>query len=117
MIDSADKFRLTDDEYADFCSFVKESGFTYQLESNRYLQELQDMVKMEGYDDLTKELFSQLSEQLKPNVENDLLRFREDIQEMLELEIIKRYYYQKGAIEYGLRTDNWLKTAIEIIKN
>jgi carboxyl-terminal processing protease len=35
MIDSADKFRLTDDEYADFCSFVKESGFTYQLESNR----------------------------------------------------------------------------------
>ena len=36
---------------------------------------------------------------------------------MLELEIVKRYYYQKGAIEYGLRTDNWLKTAIEIIKN
>ena len=116
MIDSADKFILTDDEYADFCSFVKESDFTYQLESNRYLQDLQDMVKMEGYDDLTKDLFNQLSEQLKPNVENDLVRFRDDIQEMLELEIVKRYYYQKGAIEYGLRTDNWLKIAIEIIK-
>ena len=113
---SADKFTLTDDEYADFCTFVKESGFTYQLESNRYLQELQDMVKMEGYDELTKDLFNQLSEQLKPDVENDLVRFREDIQEMLELEIVKRYYYQKGAIEYGLRTDNWFKTAIEIIK-
>ena len=116
IIASADKFTLTDDEYADFCSFVKESDFTYQLESNRYLQDLQDMVKMEGYDDLTKDLFNQLSEQLKPNVENDLVRFRDDIQKMLELEIVKRYYYQKGAIEYGLRTDNWLKIAIEIIK-
>ena len=63
-----------------------------------------------------KDLFDQLSEQLKPNVKNDLIRFREDIQEMLELEIVKRYYYQKGVIEYGLRNDNWLKTAIEIIK-
>ena len=114
---SADKFSLTDDEYASFCTFVKESDFTYQLESNRYLQELQDMVKMEGYDELTKDLFNQLSEKLKPNVGSDLVRFRKDIQEMLELEIVKRYYYQKGAIEYGLRTDNWLKTAIEIIKN
>ena len=114
---SADKFSLTDDEYASFCTFVKESDFTYQLESNRYLQELQDMVKMEGYDELTKDLFNQLSEKLKPNVGSDLVRFRKDIQEMLELEILKRYYYQKGAIEYGLRTDNWLKTAIEIIKN
>ena len=114
-IASADKFTLTDVEYADFCTFVNESGFTYQLESNRYLQDLQDMVKMEGYDELTKDLFNQLSEQLKPNVENDLIRFRDDIQEMLELEIVKRYYYQTGAIEYGLRTDNWLKTAISLI--
>ena len=114
-IASADKFRLTDEEYIDFCTFVKESGFTYQLESNRYLQELQDMVKMEGYDELTKDLFNQLSEQLKPNVENDLVRFRDDIQEMLELEIVKRYYYQKGTIEYGLRTDKWLKIAVDIL--
>ena len=70
----------------------------------------------EGLDRQRKDLFDQLSEQLKPNVENDLVRFRKDIQEMLELEIVKRYYYQNGAIEYGLRTDNWLKTAIEIIK-
>ena len=115
IIASADKFTLTDVEYADFCTFVKESGFTYQLESNRYLQDLQDMVKMEGYDELTKDLFNQLSEQLKPNVENDLIRFRDDIQEMLELEIVKRYYYQTGAIEYGLRTDSWLKTAILLL--
>lgn len=115
-LQSPDKFTLTDEEYTDFCKFVKESGFTYQLESNRYLQELRDMVKVEGYDDLTNDLFEQLSEQLKPNVEKDLIRFRADIQEMLELEIVKRYYYQKGAIEYSLRNDEWLKTAINIFQ-
>lgn len=114
-IESPDKFNLTDADYMEFCKFVNESGFTYQLESNKYLQELRDMVKMEGYDDLTSELFEQLSAKLEPNVEADLLRFREDIQEMLEQEIVKRYYYQKGTITYSLRFDEWIKKAIGIL--
>jgi carboxyl-terminal processing protease len=74
------------------------------------------MVKTEGYDQKTDTLFTQLTNLLQPNVKEDLTLFREDVQEMLEMEIIKRYYYQKGTIAYSLRSDEWLKTAIEIIK-
>ena len=48
------------------------------------------MVKYEGYDDLTNDLFEQLTTKLQPNVETDLRRFRTDVQRMLEQEIIKR---------------------------
>jgi carboxyl-terminal processing protease len=115
-IASVSNFTLTDDEYNDFCRFVIESGFTYRLESEKYLQDLKEMVKYEGYDDLTNDLFEQLTAKLQPNVETDLIRFRTDVQRMLEQEIIKRYYYQHGEIEYNARFDKWLKTAIEILQ-
>lgn len=115
-IASANEFRLTDEEYNDFCKFVIESGFTYRLESEKYLQDLKEMVKTEGYDTKTDSLFTQLTNLLQPNVADDLILFRDDVQEMLEMEIVKRYYYQKGTIAYSLRFDEWLKTAIEIIK-
>lgn len=115
-IASANEFRLTDEEYNDFCKFVIESGFTYRLESEKYLQDLKEMVKTEGYDTKTDSLFTQLTNLLQPNVADDLILFRADVQEMLEMEIVKRYYYQKGTIAYSLRFDEWLKTAIEIIK-
>ena len=116
-IASASDFTLTDDEYNDFCRFVIESGFTYRLESEKYLQDLKEMVKYEGYDDLTNELFEQLTAKLQPNVEADLVRFRTDVQRMLEQEIITRYYYQKGLREYDLRFDKWVKIAIELLQN
>jgi carboxyl-terminal processing protease len=112
----ASQFQLTDDEYNDFCKFVIQSGFTYRLESEKYLQDLKKMVKTEGYDTKTDSLFTQLTNLLQPNVADDLTLFRNDVQEMLEMEIIKRYYYQKGTIEYSLRHDDWLKTAISIIQ-
>ena len=113
----ANQFQLTDEEYNDFCNFVVQSGFTYRLESEKYLQDLKKMVKTEGYDIKTDSLFVQLTNLLQPNVAEDLNLFRSDIQEMLEMEIVKRYYYQKGTIEYSLRHDKWLKIAIDIIQN
>jgi carboxyl-terminal processing protease len=115
-IASADIFKLTDEEYNDFCKFVIESGFSYRLESEKYLQDLKEMVKTEGYHQKTDSLFLQLTNLLQPNVAEDLTLFREDVQEMLEMEIVKRYYYQKGTIAYSLRSDEWLKTAINILQ-
>lgn len=112
----ASEFQLSDDEYNDFCKFVLESGFTYRLESEKYLQDLKEMVKTEGYDQKTDSLFTQLTNLLQPNVADDLILFREDIQKMLEMEIVKRYYYQEGVIAYSLRSDKWLKIAIELLQ-
>lgn len=113
-IDAPSVFTLTDDEYADFCDFVKESGFTYRLESEKYLQDLKEMVKVEGYDELTQDLFEQLTAKLQPDVEDDLTRFEEDIRLRLETEIVKRYHHRRGAVEYSLRFDPSLPIAIEL---
>lgn len=108
-------FALSDSEYDDFCNFVIQSGFTYRLESEKYLQELKEMVKVEGYDDITSSLFEELTAKLQPNITDDLRRFESDIRLHLESEIIKRYYYSRGVTEYLSRFDEWLPVAINLI--
>jgi len=109
-------FNITDDEYNSFISFVKSKNFTYKLESEKMLSQLRKLVETEGYLTQTDTLLKQLSPMLKADVERDLRDFRKDIQKLLESEIVKRYYYQRGYYEFFLRYDDWLAKAIESIK-
>lgn len=111
----ASTFALSDDEYADFVAYAKERDFTYTLQSADELDEVVKTIKTEGYYDDAKAAIEQLAALLKPDIERDLVRFRPDIEELLGAEIVKRYYFQKGAIEYGLRFDQWLHQTIELI--
>ncbi len=111
----ASTFALSDDEYADFVAYAKERDFTYTLQSANELDEMVKTIKTEGYYDDAKAAIEQLAALLKPDIERDLVRFRPDIEELLGAEIVKRYYFQKGAMEYGLRFDQWLHQTIELI--
>ena len=115
-IENPSTFNITDDEYNSFISFVKSKNFTYKLESEKMLSQLRKLVETEGYLTQTDTLLKQLSPMLKADVERDLRDFRKDIQKLLESEIVKRYYYQRGYYEFFLRYDDWLAKAIESIK-
>lgn len=110
-------FTLSDDDYADFTAYVKESGFTYSLQSADDLNEIVNTIKAEGYYDDTKAVVEQLAALLRPNVERDLERFRSDIETELGAEIVKRYYFQKGMAEYALRFDKWLPQVVDLIND
>ena len=115
-IENPSTFNITDDEYNSFISFVKSKNFTYKLESEKMLSQLRKLVETEGYLTQTDTLLKQLSPMLKADVERDLRDFRKDIQKLLESEIVKRYYYQRGYYEFFLRYDDWVAKAIESIK-
>ena len=116
-IATPDTFRLSNGEYQQFVDYVIDRDFTYQLESNKYLQDLRKMIRIEGYEASTDSILNQLTDLLKPDIQKDLQLFREDITFMLESEIVKRYYFQKGEAEYRLRGDKWVKDALKIIKD
>jgi carboxyl-terminal processing protease len=52
-----------------------------------------------------------------PDVQRNLQENKADVVEMLTLEILKRYYYQKGVIQYSLRDDKDLKIALKVLGN
>jgi len=54
---------------------------------------------------------------LIPDLDVKLHENKDEILNLLGFEIVKRYYYQKGAIEYSLIDDEDLKVAVELLND
>lgn len=110
-----EKFVITDADYADFKEMVKKVDFKYDQQTEKILKSLKEMAEFEGYlTDASKE-FDALEKKLTHNLDRDLDYFSKDIKNMIALEIVKRYYYQRGAIIEQLKDDDDLKKAVEIL--
>ena len=111
----ASQFSITDADYNGFTAYMTGTMFTYDAQSGKALNELKKIAKAEGYLDDAKNEFKALEDKLKPNLQKDLIRNKKDIKNIINSEIIKRYYYQKGAIQYALKDDKDLQEALRIL--
>jgi len=110
-----EKFEITDDVYKEFEDFVKENDFVYESQSEEMLKDLMKSAKQEKYYNLAKNEFQALKAKLEPNLNKDLTEFKDEIEELLEDEIVSRYYYQKGAIRAAIGEDKDIKKAISAL--
>ncbi|MEG0038549.1 S41 family peptidase [Bacteroides sp.] len=110
-----DKFTVTDADYAAFKAMVKKADFKYDQQSEKVLKALKEAAEFEGYMPEASDEFKALEKKLTHNLDRDLDYFSKDIKNMIATEIIKRYYYQRGAIIQQLKDDNDLKEAIKIL--
>ena len=111
------EFRLTDTDFEEFIAFIKERKFTYTPHTKKYFDDLYEFSKLEGLDKEAEAEFQALRGKLMPDLDTKLNENKAEIQDLLSAEIIKRYYHQKGVIEYSLINDIDLKTAIDILNN
>ncbi len=110
-------FTLTDQDYEEFKRRVVESGFSYDNESEHYLQQLVKIAQFEGYYEEAKDAFSQLESRLKHNLEKDLDFNKDQLKKIIENDIVAAYYYQKGAIENSLRSDKQMDEAVRLLND
>lgn len=110
-----EEFEITDEIYNDFVNFVEEQDFSYTSESEKDFEELIKTAKLEGYYDNIKEQLDVLEKELRSHKDNDLINNKEEITEILKMEIVGRYYFQKGKIISSLKDDPELNRAVEIL--
>lgn len=115
----AESFTLSDKEYEEFCRFVEaqQPKFTYKSESNEELKKLIKAAKRDKYYDSNKELFDNMEKSLKPNLSQDLVTAREEIQDLIESEILVSYYYHRGAAKHAIKVDPEIQKAISTIED
>ena len=111
------EFHLTEEDWQEFRQRVIDSGFTYDNLSRKQFDELVKAAKFEGYYEETKELFDALKDKLHHDVATELDRHRADVQQLLELDIISSYYYQRGYLQAGLNYDKQLLEAERLLRN
>ena len=116
-IKTPSQFALSDQDYADFRDFLIAKKFDYKTVTEQSLNELISNAKKEKYYALHKDLFNEIEKDITHSLDQDLSIFKPEIKELLEEEIIGRYFYDEGAIAWTIKNDSLINKAIEILNN
>jgi len=114
---SPDQFIFTDHDYSDFQQFLTDRNFNYKTGTEESLNELIANAKKEKYYEIHKELFNDLEKDIAHSLDQDLKLFKGEITDLLEDEIISRYFYESGAIEWTIKKDEQILKARDILNN
>ena len=111
----AQEFSLTDDDYNAFKEFVSNSDFKYESNSGKALESLKKIAQREGLADKAQDEFKSLEDKLQYDLKNDLDVFRKDLERVIAMEIVVRYYYQRGVVMLNIKSDKILKEAVDLL--
>ena len=113
----AREFKLADADYQKFVAFLQGKNISYSTDTEKSLTDLTKKVKDEKhYDDVKLELEA-LRKKVTVNKANDLQRFKPEIKELLEQEIVSRYYFEKGRTEAGFDDDPNILAAVAVLND
>jgi carboxyl-terminal processing protease len=116
-ITEAAQFKISDKIFNDFKNFIKDKDYDYETETESLLKRLKNSAEEEKYLSEIESEIKALEKKLQHNKDDDINTFKGDIVEMLQAEIVSRYYHRKGQIEVTLQNDIQVKKAVEIIKD
>jgi len=116
-IASPSEFKVTDEIYEDFSTFLSGKDYDYKTQSEILLEELKKRAEKEEIMDQIKENVESLETKIKHDKAQDLIKYKSQVSEFLEGEIVTRYYNQKGRIEASLDTDPFVLKAVETLKD
>lgn len=108
-------FELSDEDYAEFKKRVLDSGFTYDRTSEKFLKDLEQLTRFEGYYDDAKPEFEALKKKLCHNVAKDLEYNKQAIKNIINNDLMAAYYFQRGATQNSLRHDKQMDEAMKLI--
>jgi carboxyl-terminal processing protease len=116
-IAKAEDFHLSDEEFQDFQKYALAQEFKYTTASEESLKKMKETAEKEGYFEEIKADYEDMILKVTPSKERDLQKFKAEIQEMLENEIISRYYFQKGRTISSLKEDIVVQRALQVLMN
>ena len=111
------EFKITDEIYNEFKTYLKEKKFSYETESQQILNKLIEAAKAEKYYDTAKEQIAALENDFTHSIDRDMDLFKDEITSFLTEQFIQRYYYLQGVIEYKVQHDQEVAKAVEVLND
>lgn len=114
---SIKNFNINDSLYNEFVEFLKNKEYQYETKTEKALNKMiKDAEKEKYFSDLKSEI-NILKAKMDSSKNNDILKFKKEISQILEGEIISRYTLQRGRLENSLKYDQDVKEAISLIQD
>lgn len=116
-IKGAKEYGMTDAEYETFVKFVKAKAHNYETGSEKMLQDLEKKAAEENYLSTIEADLNAMRQKIEQDKTQDIYKYKKQIKDLLEREIVSRYYFEKGKIELGLQNDEEIKEAIKVLND
>lgn len=113
----AKNFNVSEADFQEFLAFLKNKEYEYKTETEETLAALETASKDENYYAALKADIEVMQKKLKDDKREDINKNKEDIKEILEEEIVARYYFQTGRVESSFDDDKDIKEAIQLFNN
>ena len=112
------EFEVTDSIFNEFKRFIDPTKLNYDKVCEVGLEQLRKVATTEGYMTVdTKAAFDHLEKFLKHDLDHDLDVHRDQISLYLAQEILDRYYYRRGWVEYSVSHDSVVDAAHAILND
>jgi carboxyl-terminal processing protease len=116
-IKPAREFSLSDADYQDFITWLKDKEYDYTTQVEKELGTLEASAKKEKSFDQIQDQLKALRTKLSHSKDVDLATFKGELKILLEQEIVGHYYLQKGMKEVSFATDPEVKAALDLFKD
>lgn len=111
-------FRITDDDYAALGKIIAEREIPYKSESRRALEALRAALKKERLDKAVgTEALEAIDKQLCDDKMSNLRTYRDEIEEYMANNIIMRFAYNAGVVEYLSAKSKEVKAAVDLLRD
>jgi carboxyl-terminal processing protease len=115
-IGEAHTFKLSDADYADFEKFLSNKNYSYNSPSEKLLTDLKTQATKEKQFNEIQGEYNTLQAKLLSTKKNDLQLHKDEIKQVLENEIVSRYYFNRGRYETNFKYDTELSKAVETMQ-
>lgn len=111
------EFSFTDTDYEDFKSFLSETGFTYETETEDAFAKALEQAKKDGLEETINTAYSNLQNTITQAKNKELDTHKEEIQTQLIDEIVKRYFYRDGLYTYQIQNNKEISEAMAVLSD
>lgn len=110
-------YRMSQAEYDEFVAWLQDKDYDYQTESEALLDKFKEAAEEEDYFAAIESEFVMLKEEIGHDKKKDLQKQQAEIKQLLENEIVTRYYYREGAIQNSFSYDKEMTEALKILED
>ncbi|WP_296383408.1 S41 family peptidase [Winogradskyella sp.] len=116
-IEDLTSFQLSDSDFKNFKNYIKATGFNFETNTEKALNEAITIAKEEELDGVINSEYKDLTSALQAYKSNAIDGNKTQLKSLITDEIIKSYFYSEGLYTYYTANNSEIKKALSILNN
>ena len=111
------EYYVSDSLFSAFAKWLRIQDFDYTTQSEDALESLREKSKEDGYYEAIKETLDALDVELSRDKGADIEKHENELRQLLNEEIVRRYFFEQGSIESSFQYDQQIQRACTVLND